>query len=96
MGEVLVVKLTLSFAARREIMLAPVSVTYSPKRSPKENLSPGFSHLLSKNENTVTRYGSCEYNCVLIVIIAAVCLCRLNAAVSCSLKVLENEPYEDF
>ncbi|OXB84957.1 UNVERIFIED_CONTAM: hypothetical protein H355_016079 [Colinus virginianus] len=40
---------------RREIMLAPVSVTYSPKRSPKENLSPGFSHLLSKNENTVTR-----------------------------------------
>lgn len=37
-------------------MLAPVSVTYSPKRSPKENLSPGFSHLLSKNENTVTRF----------------------------------------
>ncbi|NWU65678.1 MPP9 phase, partial [Pterocles burchelli] len=41
---------------RREIMLAPVSVTYSPKRSPKENLSPGFSHLISKNENTVTRF----------------------------------------
>ncbi|KFV94400.1 M-phase phosphoprotein 9 [Fulmarus glacialis] len=41
---------------RRDIMLAPVSVTYSPKRSPKENLSPGFSHLLSKNENTVTRF----------------------------------------
>ncbi|KFZ47396.1 M-phase phosphoprotein 9 [Antrostomus carolinensis] len=41
---------------RREIMLAPVSVTYSPKRSPRENLSPGFSHLLSKNENTVTRF----------------------------------------
>ncbi|XP_071619821.1 M-phase phosphoprotein 9 isoform X1 [Heliangelus exortis] len=40
----------------REIMLAPVSVTYSPKRSPKENLSPGFSHLLRKNENTVTRF----------------------------------------
>ncbi|XP_062445885.1 M-phase phosphoprotein 9 isoform X2 [Rhea pennata] len=40
----------------REIMLAPVSVTYSPKRSPKENFSPGFSHLLSKNENTVTRF----------------------------------------
>lgn len=37
-------------------MLAPVSVTYSPKRSPRENLSPGFSHLLSKNENTVTRF----------------------------------------
>ncbi|XP_021388427.1 M-phase phosphoprotein 9 isoform X2 [Lonchura striata] len=41
---------------RREIMLAPMSVTYSPKRSPKENLSPGFSHLLSRNENTVTRF----------------------------------------
>ncbi|NXS52191.1 MPP9 phase, partial [Brachypteracias leptosomus] len=45
-----------STPTRREIMLAPVSVTYSPKRSPKENLSPGFSHLLSKNENTVTRF----------------------------------------
>ncbi|XP_074868995.1 M-phase phosphoprotein 9 isoform X2 [Carettochelys insculpta] len=41
---------------RREIMLAPVSVTYSPKRSPRENLSPGFSHLLGKNENTMTRF----------------------------------------
>ncbi|XP_039360908.1 M-phase phosphoprotein 9 isoform X3 [Mauremys reevesii] len=40
----------------REIMLAPVSVTYSPKRSPKENLSPGFSHLVGKNENTMTRF----------------------------------------
>ncbi|XP_068268435.1 M-phase phosphoprotein 9 isoform X2 [Nyctibius grandis] len=40
----------------REIMLTPVSVTYSPKRSPKENLSPGFSHLLSKSENRVTRF----------------------------------------
>ncbi|XP_069726760.1 M-phase phosphoprotein 9 isoform X2 [Phaenicophaeus curvirostris] len=45
-----------STPTRREIMLAPVSVTYSPKRSPKENLSPGFSHLLNKNENTVTRF----------------------------------------
>uniref|UniRef100_A0A674K189 M-phase phosphoprotein 9 n=1 Tax=Terrapene triunguis TaxID=2587831 RepID=A0A674K189_9SAUR len=41
---------------RREIMLAPVSVTYSPKRSPRENLSPGFSHLVGKNENTMTRF----------------------------------------
>ncbi|XP_061458620.1 M-phase phosphoprotein 9 isoform X2 [Rhineura floridana] len=41
---------------RREIMLTPVAVTYSPKRSPKENLSPGFSHLLSKNENMMTRF----------------------------------------
>ncbi|XP_015499600.1 M-phase phosphoprotein 9 isoform X5 [Parus major] len=45
-----------STPTRREIMLAPVSVTYSPKRSPKENFSPGFSHLLSRNENTVTRF----------------------------------------
>ncbi|XP_042297741.1 M-phase phosphoprotein 9 isoform X3 [Sceloporus undulatus] len=42
--------------ARREIMLTPIAVTYSPKRSPKENLSPGFSHLLSKNENMMTRF----------------------------------------
>ncbi|KAJ6656600.1 hypothetical protein lerEdw1_003487 [Lerista edwardsae] len=41
---------------RREIMLAPLAVTCSPKRSPKENLSPGFSHLLSRNENTMTRF----------------------------------------
>lgn len=71
-------------------MLAPVSVTYSPKRSPKENLSPGFSHLLSKNENTVTRYEFCEYNCVLKIVIAAVCLCRLNTVPVgfCSFKKL--------
>lgn len=42
-------------AAKREIMLAPVTVAYSPKRSPKENLSPGFSHLLSKAEGSPTR-----------------------------------------
>ncbi|XP_075835099.1 M-phase phosphoprotein 9 isoform X2 [Microtus pennsylvanicus] len=41
---------------KREIMLTPVTVTYSPKRSPKENLSPGFSHLLSKNESSPIRF----------------------------------------
>uniref|UniRef100_A0A8P0P9X5 M-phase phosphoprotein 9 n=2 Tax=Canis lupus familiaris TaxID=9615 RepID=A0A8P0P9X5_CANLF len=41
---------------KREIMLTPVTVAYSPKRSPKENLSPGFSHLLSKNESSPTRF----------------------------------------
>lgn len=41
---------------KREIMLTPVTVAYSPKRSPKENLSPGFSHLLSKNENSPVRF----------------------------------------
>lgn len=40
---------------KREIMLTPVTVAYSPKRSPKENLSPGFSHLLSKNESSPIR-----------------------------------------
>ncbi|KAM9194870.1 M-phase phosphoprotein 9 isoform 1-T1 [Dugong dugon] len=40
---------------KREIMLTPVTVAYSPKRSPKENLSPGFSHLLSKNESSPVR-----------------------------------------
>ncbi|XP_029139496.1 M-phase phosphoprotein 9 [Protobothrops mucrosquamatus] len=41
---------------KRETMLTPVAVTYSPKRSPKENLSPGFSHFLSRNEDAVTRF----------------------------------------
>nr|XP_051697355.1 M-phase phosphoprotein 9 isoform X9 [Oryctolagus cuniculus] len=44
-----------STPTKREIMLTPVTVAYSPKRSPKENLSPGFSHLLSKNESSPTR-----------------------------------------
>ncbi|XP_062038691.1 M-phase phosphoprotein 9 isoform X7 [Lepus europaeus] len=50
-----------STPTKREIMLTPVTVAYSPKRSPKENLSPGFSHLLSKNESSPTRYCSCVY-----------------------------------
>ncbi|XP_070806924.1 M-phase phosphoprotein 9 [Pituophis catenifer annectens] len=41
---------------KRETMLTPVAVTYSPKRSPKENLSPGFSHFLSRNEDMMTRF----------------------------------------
>lgn len=40
---------------KREIMLMPVSVKYSPKRSPRENFSPGLSQLLS-NQNSVTRF----------------------------------------
>ncbi|XP_043297833.1 M-phase phosphoprotein 9 isoform X5 [Cervus canadensis] len=50
-----------STPTKREIMLTPVTVAYSPKRSPKENLSPGFSHLLSKNESSPIRYCSCVY-----------------------------------
>ncbi|XP_072581176.1 M-phase phosphoprotein 9 isoform X10 [Vulpes vulpes] len=46
----------LNTPTKREIMLTPVTVAYSPKRSPKENLSPGFSHLLSKNESSPTRF----------------------------------------
>ncbi|XP_023372600.1 M-phase phosphoprotein 9 [Otolemur garnettii] len=45
-----------SIPTKREIMLTPVTVAYSPKRSPKENLSPGFSHLLSKNESNPIRF----------------------------------------
>ncbi|XP_029427209.1 LOW QUALITY PROTEIN: M-phase phosphoprotein 9 [Rhinatrema bivittatum] len=41
---------------KREIMLTPISVKHSPKRSPKENFSPGFNQLLSKEESTVTRF----------------------------------------
>ncbi|XP_031193781.1 M-phase phosphoprotein 9 isoform X3 [Mastomys coucha] len=41
---------------KREIMLTPVTMAYSPKRSPKENLSPGFSHLLSRNESSPVRF----------------------------------------
>ncbi|KAM5199493.1 M-phase phosphoprotein 9 isoform 3-T3 [Hipposideros larvatus] len=45
-----------STPTKREIMLTPVTVAYSPKRSPKENLSPGFSHLLNKNESSPIRF----------------------------------------
>ncbi|KAM6166405.1 M-phase phosphoprotein 9 [Erethizon dorsatum] len=45
-----------SVPTKREIMLTPVTMAYSPKRSPKENLSPGFSHLLSKNESSPIRF----------------------------------------
>ncbi|XP_072000380.1 M-phase phosphoprotein 9 isoform X2 [Engystomops pustulosus] len=41
---------------KRELMLTPLSITYSPKRSPSENLSPGLSQLLHGEDNTVTRF----------------------------------------
>ncbi|XP_075033626.1 M-phase phosphoprotein 9 isoform X2 [Mixophyes fleayi] len=40
---------------KRELMLTPLSVKYSPKRSPRENLSPGLSQLLC-DETTITRF----------------------------------------
>ncbi|CAH2295766.1 Hypothetical predicted protein [Pelobates cultripes] len=41
---------------KRELMLTPVSVKYSPKRSPRENLSPGLTQLLCSDENPMTRF----------------------------------------
>ncbi|KAM9329608.1 M-phase phosphoprotein 9 [Gastrophryne carolinensis] len=47
---------TVSTPTKRELMLCPLQVKYSPKRSPSENLSPGLSELLSGEENTMTRF----------------------------------------
>ncbi|XP_074061548.1 LOW QUALITY PROTEIN: M-phase phosphoprotein 9 [Macrotis lagotis] len=41
-----------STLTKRDIMLTPVTMAYSPKRSPKENFSQGFSHLRNKNDNS--------------------------------------------
>ncbi|XP_072456734.1 M-phase phosphoprotein 9 isoform X2 [Notamacropus eugenii] len=40
-----------STSTKRDIMLTPVTMAYSPKRSPKENFSQGFSHLRSKDDS---------------------------------------------
>lgn len=45
-----------STPTKRNTLLTSLSAKSSPKRCPKENLSPGFSHLLGKEENTVTRF----------------------------------------
>ncbi|KAM8961612.1 M-phase phosphoprotein 9 [Pelodytes ibericus] len=47
---------TVSTPTKREFMLTPISVKYSPKRSPRENLSPGLSPLLCNEENPMTRF----------------------------------------
>ncbi|XP_036597422.1 M-phase phosphoprotein 9 [Trichosurus vulpecula] len=39
-------------STKRDIMLTPVTMAYSPKRSPKENFSQGFSHLRSKDDSS--------------------------------------------
>ncbi|XP_068937640.1 M-phase phosphoprotein 9 isoform X2 [Petaurus breviceps papuanus] len=41
-----------SASTKRDIMLTPVTMAYSPKRSPKENFSQGFSHLRSKDDGS--------------------------------------------
>ncbi|XP_051888388.1 M-phase phosphoprotein 9-like isoform X2 [Pristis pectinata] len=45
-----------STPTKRNTLLTSLSAKSSPKRCPKENLSPGFNHLLGKEENTVTRF----------------------------------------
>eukprot|EP00079_Xenopus_tropicalis_P029240 XP_012824498.1 PREDICTED: M-phase phosphoprotein 9 isoform X2 [Xenopus tropicalis] len=49
-------KSTVVTPTKRELMIAPMSVKYSPKRSPRENFSPGFSQALSNEENNMTRF----------------------------------------
>ncbi|GCB76953.1 hypothetical protein scyTo_0019215, partial [Scyliorhinus torazame] len=44
-----------STPTKRNTLLTSLSAKSSPKRCPKENLSPGFNHLLGKEEKTVTR-----------------------------------------
>ncbi|XP_041059339.1 M-phase phosphoprotein 9 isoform X2 [Carcharodon carcharias] len=45
-----------STPTKRNTLLTSLSAKSSPKRCPKENLSPGFNHILGKEENTVTRF----------------------------------------
>ncbi|XP_048467222.1 M-phase phosphoprotein 9-like isoform X2 [Rhincodon typus] len=45
-----------STPTKRNTLLTSLSAKSSPKRCPKENLSPGFNHLLGKEENMVTRF----------------------------------------
>ncbi|XP_072370684.1 M-phase phosphoprotein 9 [Scyliorhinus torazame] len=45
-----------STPTKRNTLLTSLSAKSSPKRCPKENLSPGFNHLLGKEEKTVTRF----------------------------------------
>ncbi|KAM4808148.1 M-phase phosphoprotein 9 [Rhinophrynus dorsalis] len=47
---------TVTTPTKRELMLAPVSVKYSPKRSPRENFSPGLTQLLSSDDSPMTRF----------------------------------------
>ncbi|XP_040203231.1 M-phase phosphoprotein 9 isoform X2 [Rana temporaria] len=47
---------TVTTPTKRELMLIPLQVKCSPKRSPSENLSPGLSQLLCDEENTMTRF----------------------------------------
>ncbi|XP_053555748.1 M-phase phosphoprotein 9 [Bombina bombina] len=46
---------TITTPTKRELMLTPLSIKYSPKRSPRENLSPGLSQLLGGEDAVPTR-----------------------------------------
>ncbi|XP_069789618.1 M-phase phosphoprotein 9 isoform X2 [Narcine bancroftii] len=45
-----------STPTKQNTLLTSLSAKSSPKRCPKENLSPGFNHLLGKEEKTMTRF----------------------------------------
>uniref|UniRef100_W5MEN8 M-phase phosphoprotein 9 n=1 Tax=Lepisosteus oculatus TaxID=7918 RepID=W5MEN8_LEPOC len=47
---------TVSTPTKRDTMITPLSAKSSPKRCPTENFSPGFNHLLGKEENSQTRF----------------------------------------
>ncbi|KAM5192285.1 M-phase phosphoprotein 9 isoform 2-T2 [Mantella aurantiaca] len=47
---------TVTTPKKRELMITPLQVEYSPKRSPCENLSPGLTQLLCDEKNTMTRF----------------------------------------
>ncbi|XP_041083161.1 M-phase phosphoprotein 9-like isoform X2 [Polyodon spathula] len=46
-----------STPTKRDTMITPVSAKSSPKRCPRENFSPGMSHLLGKHRSSPTRFG---------------------------------------
>ncbi|KAK6476486.1 M-phase phosphoprotein 9-like [Huso huso] len=46
-----------STPTKRDTMITPISAKSSPKRCPRENCSPGISHLLGKDQNSPTRFG---------------------------------------
>ncbi|KAK1156398.1 M-phase phosphoprotein 9-like isoform X1 [Acipenser oxyrinchus oxyrinchus] len=46
-----------STPTKRDTMITPISAKSSPKRCPRENFSPGISHLLGKDQNCPTWFG---------------------------------------
>ncbi|XP_041078608.1 M-phase phosphoprotein 9-like isoform X2 [Polyodon spathula] len=46
-----------STPTKRDTMITPIAAKSSPKRCPRENFSPGMSHLLGKDQSSPTRFG---------------------------------------